>query len=354
MVYRRKMIGGDFEAGAFSIGDKASLLTLTRGVRGTWTTSGRSALQALLRMLEGKGVSHVHLPSYLCESLLQPVQALGLEYSFYPVGRDFSSQPDPPPGSAVLVIDYFGWVSPVVAQVGALAAAGKYWLIEDASQALFSNWGGNSGPGHYTLLSPRKFAPLPLGGWCSAEVPVGRATESLRQLVQRSMDARLAKGVYLKDHEAKINSSIEDSYMAAFRDVEAFLDADISVTEAPQAVLEVAAGLDWEDIAGRRRENWSVLDEMLEGKIEKPLGVLPEGVVPLGYIIIVNDRDRIRKALAGERIFCPVHWPLPSEVNLRDFPNAHYMSSRALTLPVDQRYGLDDMAYISDLIKRLV
>ena len=59
-----------------------------------------------------RGVTRVHLPAFLCRSILEPVQALGLEYNFYPVDVAFVGQPDPKKNDAVLLVHYFGRINP--------------------------------------------------------------------------------------------------------------------------------------------------------------------------------------------------------------------------------------------------
>ena len=94
---RRRVVGGEFGIQKPVFADTANS-ELTRGLDGTWLLSGRFALAQILRKLMGLGVNHVHLPAYLCESVLEPVRHLGLEVSFYPIRDDLSAEPNPPAG----------------------------------------------------------------------------------------------------------------------------------------------------------------------------------------------------------------------------------------------------------------
>jgi hypothetical protein len=68
---------------------------------------------------------------------------------------------------------------------------------------------------------------------------------------------------------------------------------------------------------------------------------LPRGVSPLLLPLRVRRglRDRLRAALAARRVFCPVHWRLPSDLRGRAFEPARQLSGDMLGLPIDQRYG---------------
>jgi len=112
--------------------------------------------------------------------------------------------------------------------------------------------------------------------------------------------------------------------------------------------------LDWDSIAQHRRANWLKLDELLSGKVDPLTNILPEDVVPLGYVVRLNNRDELRRRLRECRIFCPVHWPLPAEVNPNSFPDTASLAKSILTFPIDQRYGQADMLRIAHVVKTLV
>ena len=347
---RRRAIGGEFELSASSLGPADRLADLTHGLAGTWTASGRAALALVLQDLQTKGVRHVHLPSYLCESVLLPVQALGLEYSFYPVDTHLTAYPDPPPGSAVILIHYFGWLNPVTAELRAEAGHSSY-LIEDSSQALLSDWSVSPDGARFVFFSPRKFGPAPLGGWCNIHVELDEPPSEVEALAWRSLAARLARGAYLAEPDAPVDPVVEAFYLEAFGAVETFLNTHPTSAAVPQIALNIIAGLDWNDIAARRRTNWQCLNELLSEHVGALMPALPADVVPLGYVVRLRDRDRVRAALAAKRIFCPVHWPLPVEVSAQRFPDAASLAKTCLTLPIDQRYDLDDMVRMADALR---
>jgi len=349
----RRVIGGEFELSEFKLGSPDMLSRLTRGLSGTWTLSGRSALSLILRTLQGEGIRHIHLPTYLCESLIQPVKALGLRYSFYPVEADLRAKPDPPSGAAVLIIHYFGWPNSAASDLRAEAGR-SFQLIEDACQALLSDWSASVSVPRFIFLSPRKFGPTLLGGWCNVSVNLAEAPRDTTALVQRSLAARIARGAYLAEPDAPVNVSVERGYLEVFEAQERFLDDHPTYASVPQLVLDVAAGLDWGAIAARRRQNWQILSDCLRGYVEPVIPVLPPSVVPLGYVVRLKERDRVRARLAERRIFCPVHWPIPSVCRGYASREAIALAESCLTLPVDQRYGTEDMLYVADTLKALM
>jgi hypothetical protein len=347
----RRIIGGEFELESLCFAPSAGLDGLTRGLAGSWTISGRSAFMQILSHLKAKGIAHVHLPAYLCESLLQPVRALGMDYSFYRVDRQLAAHPNPPPESAVLLIHYFGWINPATKELRARSADGFY-LIEDPSQALLSDWSAPKSVERLVLLSMRKLGPVPLGGWCNVESSAAEPSIEAQAIMWRSIAARLAKGLYLANAEGEIDPATEEFYLSGFQAAESFLDGSVEIFSLPKIIKELLAGINWRKISERRRSNWQTLHDLLGGHVEAVHETLPCGVVPLGYVVRADSRDSLRASLAKRRIFCPVHWPMPAEIPQKSFAEAAENSRRFLTIPIDQRYGAEDMQHVANVIRQ--
>ncbi len=348
----RSVIGGDFELFPEALGSRRVPNNLTRGLTGTWTLSGRSAIVLVLNHLKKAGVRHIHLPAFLCRSILLAVKAAGFEWSFYPVDADLCARPDPPKGSAVFLIHYFGWLNEAAEALRA-EAGNSFHLIEDASQALLSDWGSPADPARFVILSPRKFGPLPFGGWCNIRAEVEKPLADEEQFAWRSIAARLARGAYLGEEGGPIDPGVESFYLDVLRSVEEYLDAHPVGGALPEVVLDIMSCLDWPEIADRRRRNWKCLHNLLGQDFDGPCSSLSATVVPLGYVIRVRGRDRLRARMAERRIFCPVHWPLPEEVDAKRFPEAARLSGSLLTLPVDQRYDTSDMAFLAGALRQV-
>jgi len=201
------------------------------------------------------------------------------------------------------------------------------------------------------FFSPRKFGPAPLGGWCNIHAELDEPSSEVEALTWRSLAARLARGAYLAEPDAPVDPVVEAFYLEAFRAVETFLNTHPTSAAVPQIALDIIEGLDWDNIGTRRRANWQCLNDLLSRHVEALMPALPADVVPLGYVVRLRDRNRVRTALAAKRIFCPVHWPLPVEVSARRFPDAASLAETCLTLPIDQRYGPDDMVRMADTLK---
>jgi hypothetical protein len=87
----------------------------------------------------------------------------------------------------------------------------------------------------------------------------------------------------------------------------------------------------------KQRRNYEVLYEELSSI--SLMGPLTDGVVPLAFPIIVNNRDELQRRLFEEKMYFPIHWD-----------NGHPLSSVILSVVCDYRYDEDDMRSITKVI----
>jgi hypothetical protein len=339
----RAAIGGELEIDRFALGGTRVDPRLTHGREGAWTASGRAALFLVLTELRRQGIREVQLPSFLCESLLSPVQRSGLEVRFYRIDRDLRAYPERRPQSAVLLIHYFGWPNPSTLEL----RGGAFPLIEDFTHSLLSGCGE---PDMF-FFSARKFAPTVLGGWSSVKGTLAPVDERGSSLFWRSTAARLVRAAYLAEGGG-IDAAVERFYLEAYAELEAWLDSDPALAGAPDIAIQLLSSIDWDWVTEKRRANWKVLDAALDGGVARATPPLDDGIVPLGYLVRIENREAIRTALARQRIFCPVLWPLPAAVPAKDFPEAAELASQLMVLPIDQRYDASHMEHVAESLHR--
>lgn len=346
----REIVGGEFEAAPAKSIPLGELSKWRLPLDGVWTLSGRAAFAIILKRLMSRGISHVHLPAFLCESLLLPVKALGLEYSFYPVDRSLAAHPAPPKGAAVLLIHYFGWLNPSTVRLRS-ESINSFYLIEDFSHIFLSKdkelWNNQSN----IFFSARKFGPVPLGGWCNMQEDLSPCDDRIECLFWRSLAARLSKHIYLADKADPIDPAIETFYLDALNSVEQFLDSELSLSSLPARALDLIKDLDLDMISEKRRQNWTYVKDALPKNIDSVQPVLYDNTVPLGLVVSLGNRNGLRRYLAEHRVFCPIHWSLPKEVSRQDFPDASYTADHCLTIPIDQRYDINSLERVIDLLK---
>ena len=353
MTCETSPIGGVFEldlAGVLEANDAPPRFPDAQSV-----TSGRTALALIL---EEVGDGPWLLPAYLCDSVLQPLRAAGVPFDFYSVGGDLRPRLDELERAvetvrpaAVLVVDYFGFPPEEAERLRALRDA--CLVVEDAVQGSWLELpdAAAGGIGDVVFTSFRKYLPVPDGGIVRG-VTARRLAPASGESVRTRLLGQLLRGAAL---HGDVGGDVEPAFLRLLERGESALDEELPL-EATSVISErLLASVDLVDAAERRRANFMALVAVLE-RVE---GVAPlvrqlrPGVSPLVLPtrIAGGRRDSLRQALIARRIFCPVHWPLPPEIDHDRFPEEHELADEMLGLPLDQRYEPADMERLAEHLR---
>jgi hypothetical protein len=202
--------------------------------------------------------------------------------------------------------------------------------------------------GDFVFNSMRKLVPYD-GGYLLTHHDISpcvekfRGAENRRLPVVREYRQKLADYLFkdVGDHEELVR---------LYDLAEEYYEADMTV-EGDAQERSAIEHLDWKGMGQVRRENYTVLLELIRGipSIEPVYPVLPEGVVPLGLPVYVKgmERDRLFDALGEAGIGLTVHWDgLLRDPRLNGNVAAVEMAAKMLTLVVDQRWDREHMEYM--------
>jgi hypothetical protein len=273
------------------------------------------------------------LPAYLCQSLHDGALAGGCEIVWYSV--DERLEPDfgeLTPGDMVLVIDYFGRPPSQAVRTLIQSRRDVIW-IEDRAQAL-----DTAAPQacDNVVYSPRKLVGVGDGGILvtGGEIPYADQLPD-EDFLWAPNDLRSA------DPDGLDPSAWRTAFLAR----EAAFEPDTHAMSW-RTYLSLLC-FDWRPEAAARRANWALLARGLSD-----LALWPDREVdfaPLAYPILADDAGALAAHLAAQRIWAPRHWAsLPSPAR---FTDAHALSRRCLSLPLDGRYGADDMTRIIEAVQ---
>jgi len=358
----RRLIGGEFEGRANIPGGEFLGDLLPPGKPVSLWAGASSALRVLFRELGLRPGDRVLFPSYLCPSILAPFRQAGVIPDFYRVGGDLvidtgdldrrlkeGSGP-----KAVFFIQYFGFLQPP-GVLAYLREAGRrgFVTIEDGVQSLLS--GGVFETGHWGLASLRKWLYIDAG------VLVGDLSKFPEESagVQGYSLYRLYKDLGIRAREIYLAGGpgfFEKFYLNMLKKAEKCYSSYITCKKLSYSDRrKLDRGIGWSGIKSLRRENFLLLERLLEGcRQAVPLFSLDSpDICPLGYPVRVGDglRDQLRGHLARQGIFCPVHWDLGGVVPSR-FEESIKLSGEILTIPLDQRYNEEDMEYTAGQVIR--
>lgn len=285
---------------------------------------GRNCLACLI---EARHIRRIMLPRFLCPSMAEVCEKRGLDIVFYNIDRNLRPVPKEPPSEDCwfLFVNYYGQFSD--GEVASLKERFGVRLIADYSQSFFQR----PLKGVDTIYTCRKFFGVPDGAYLYADI----------SLPEMERDVSYGRMGFLLGRYERTASEFYPEYVA---------NNKFFASEPPKAMSKLTRnllrGIDYERVESARTRNFEFLDRAFSAVNKLDLKV-PAGAFM--YPLLVENGAEIRRRLQAERIYIPTLWP---EV-LKACPASsveYDLAANILPLPCDQRYNLDDMAYIAQRV----
>jgi hypothetical protein len=284
--------------------------------------SGRFCLEYILRC---RKYEKVYVPYFTCDSVVEPLVRLGVPYEFYHIDEEYriAKSIRLGEGEALLYTNYWGLQGDYCRELAKWYGA---QLILDYTQAFFSQ----PIEGVDTFYSCRKFFGVPDGGYLYTDA---KADFEVEQDVSYTRMDSLVK---------RIDLSPEAGY-EDFHTTEALFQ-DMPIRRMSRFTRRMMRGIDYVAVAQRRRDNYNTLRNHLGGRELCP------GEVPMVFPFETEQGQDLRRWLIANKVFVAKYWPNVDEWAGKDAVET-WMANHLLPLPVDQRYGEEDMKRIVELIK---
>ena len=143
-------------------------------------------------------------------------------------------------------------------------------------------------------------------------------------------------------------------YLTTFSKAEDWLDSNNMPMYADPRDESLGRYLDVYEMRKSRCANAASLLNGLLGipGITPVFTVLQDDFCPLFVPVLLNgveERDSLRRYLIENDVYCPIHWPISHLHVLDDETQLFYKKS--LSLVCDQRYDIEDMQKIVELIQ---
>ena len=320
------------------------------------TSSGRAAITLLLQQLDTDFKTAL-LPSYICDSVIMPFIEMGYVCYFYDVEKDLSVNIDYILNfdniGVFLHIGYFGFkTNSNLERVIKHFKVKSTVIVEDVTHTLFSNY-DRFYENDFYVGSIRKWAGIPSGGFLASNIDVkNKPLHIHEEFTKIRKEALLLKHEYIKTHDLKL----KEKFLNQFSEAEEILENDSSIYSIDEFSLHQLNNLNVQELIEKRRKNYAYLKDKLNdiNLIEILFKDLDENICPMFFpILIKENRNQIRKFLIDEEIYCPVHWPIPKQINIDEYRNSYKIYNSVLSIPCDQRYDLKDMERIISVLKTI-
>lgn len=287
---------------------------------------GRNCLAYLFK---SRRIKKLKVPYFICNSIFNVCDREGVEKDYYPIGSDFKPidgltlEPD----EWLYLVNLYGQLSneEIKEYVNRFGR-----VIVDQANDYFAK----PIPGVDTFYTCRKWFGVADGAFLYTddvlpdEFPIDESFSRMEFLLGRY--ERTANEFY-----AGYNTN--NKY---------FVDQPIkSMSKLTRNLLH---GIDYKAVEKRRSENFEYLHERLGGANQ-----LRPGPAKFMYPFMAEQGAVIRKKLQAEKIYIPTLWPTVFEVAE---PNSleYKMAENILPLPIDQRYGIDDMEYMVQKVLKCI
>jgi hypothetical protein len=315
---------------------------------------GKASLIVICDYLKDHGIRHVLLPSYLCPTILDTLEACGLAYDFYAVERNFSIDRRSLTGQlaesqAVYFINYFGFQPgpDVLTFLSGLRQQGRL-LIEDNAQAGFAP----RSIGDFVFNSMRKLCPYD-GGYLRTAFDLQPYLEAYRGFENQRLPIIRQYRAKLHDYLLADEGDFEE-LDSLYAQAEAFYVSDLVVL-GDDGERQQIERLDWPAIRSARRQNYHDLLQLITPNtlISPIFPNLQPGIMPLGLPVYVRDglRDALNDYLGGQGIGLTIHWEdLATDLRLQVQPEAVRMARKILTLTVDQYTDAAQLRYLAQCL----
>jgi len=279
---------------------------------------GRNCLAYLFK---SRGIKKIKVPYFICNSIFSVCDREGVEKDYYRIDSTFK-----PVSEMTLESDEWLYLVNLYGQLKNDEIGGyveKYGrVIVDQANDYYAT----PLPGVDTFYTCRKWFGVADGAFLYTskslhdEFPLDESFDRMRFLLGRF--ERTANEFY---SEYNANNKY-------------FIDQPIK--RMSKLTWNLLHGIDYGFVEKRRKENYMYLHEKLS--FINQLQLKPAAFM---YPLMIENGAAVRKRLQSEKIYIPTLWPTVFEV--ADENSLEYkMAENILPLPIDQRYGIDEMEYI--------
>lgn len=279
--------------------------------------TARNCLRYIIRNYK---IQTLYVPSYTCPVVWEAVRSERCGMRFYSIDHNFLPQASFPTDAYILYTNYLG-----VCSEKAVRLAQQYpRLIVDCSQSFYS-----SKLGLASFNSARKFFGVPDGAYLFMD---------WQPNVELERDISMGRVSHLL---ARTEHGAEAGYPMFRENEEVLCGEDIkAMSRLTHTILQ---GIEYQSSAQKRRANYSILEELL-GDINELSCPIGEQDVPMAFPFFCRKKN-LREKLISKKIFIPTYW-----TGQLDAGFGAELELFLLPLPIDQRYGPEDMEYIRDCI----
>jgi perosamine synthetase len=342
----------------------------------------RIGIRHAVDLLQLQADDEVLAPAYHCGSEIDALLKSGVQVTLYDVDRDCNinitdiKNRITSKTRAIYITHFFGFPQDVV-KVKQFCEQNKLYLIEDCAMSLFSCNGTEiiGSMGDIAVFSLAKTLPVPDGGLLvinnaalgklfieMQQPPLSISIRRLLPFIKSNLLIFLSRNTLLHPFYS-ILFNILNSHRIAMAEKElhipdkSMMSDDLYYNNAHSKFAmshftnRMLNAFLPDEIKLIRRRNYCLLANILHD--QENLSILhpelPDGVCPLNFPIITENRDSVRLELYKRGIDADAFGKCyHKNYSLHDYPDSNYLKNHILSLPIHQNLDAESIRYIAD------
>lgn len=284
----------------------------------------------LVYIIRAKKIRRIQIPYFLCDSIERICRAENVEVVYYHINEKFfpeniSLEED----EWLYIVNFYGQLTQEYIE----SLKEKHVrVIVDQAQAYFQM----PVQGVDTLYTCRKYFGVTDGAFLYTDTYLDRELET---------DVSYNRMNFLLGRFEKTASEFYGEYVANNQ-----LLAKEPLKYMSRLTLNLLHGLDYERIRQQRTVNYTYLNENLKGYNKLVLNEVDGAFM---YPFYHENATVIRQKMQQKKIYIPILWPNVLKTIGKSELEYSY-AKNILPLPCDHRYGVNEMKYIVDEIKKCI
>ena len=310
--------------------------------------SGRSALAVILKsiLLIDKTARTVHLPYYICDSVVKTLLHYDLTLQYYDLEQDYRFPTDClekiGEGQILFLVNYFGFTpnGKIIDQIK--SDRPDIIVINDD---VHSYWTYDTTGADYSFTSLRKHFPVIGGGLVKIKNSIEDFHKNAK--IDNSFVSLKLLGATLKSLQIH-----DQDYLKILDKAEYILDGTYDADLAPDIVSFLFSKLNLPKIRKKRAENYKKAYELASRKGLPLMFEYNEAIIPMNVPLLVTNKNDVLSRLRSKGMFLPSYWPLGTNQDYSE--QSKKLSDRQMSILIDQRYSSEDIEWQVELVKKYI
>ena len=154
-------------------------------------------------------------------------------------------------------------------------------------------------------------------------------------------------------HPDTVAASVSEDASRLLWDAELLLRKVYDIYGSDSESVDIIEYYDFDALKRQRRENYRYMLEHCP-KSDAYTIVFPyldDATVPSHFTLYAADRGKFKEYLSQNGIHATSYWPVGPYINLEGHTDCAYIYDHVISIPCDQRYTTEDMAYICRVLK---